>query len=186
MGASLITAPVVEPVSLSEAKAHLRQDSSDSDSSLVAYLVASRQFCESYTRRVFKSQTWSATYHGWPVVGCQYRIDFPLAPVISVSSVTYLDTDGTSQTLASDQYTLNGAGPDNIPYITPAYGVTWPSVRCVPDSVTVQFVAGYASVPQAIKVAILLNTELLYDRNPAARELLESARNALLDPHRRV
>jgi uncharacterized phiE125 gp8 family phage protein len=181
MGMTLVTSPVAEPVSLSDARAHLRIDDTTADASLIGYITAARQWCEGYTRRVFARQTWEFTLDEWPC-----RIDFPLAPVVSVSSITYLDADNTEQTLESDQYVLCGVGPDNIPFIVPAYNVTWPSLYSIPEAVTVQFVCGYLPIPASLKTAILLHTELLFDRNIQNRELIESARNALLDPYRRV
>jgi hypothetical protein len=39
-------------------------------------------------------------------------------------------------------------------------------------------------VPEPIRMAILLQAEILYDRNATTKELLEGARNALLDPYK--
>jgi uncharacterized phiE125 gp8 family phage protein len=186
LGASVVTKPTIEPVSLAEARAHLRIDTSDNDAALSGYIFAARMWCESYTRRAFMRQTWNLTIdHDWP--DC---IDLPLQPVSSVSSISYVDSNGDTQTLAADQYTLTGTGADNFARIVPAYDVTWPDLQCVPDAITVQFVAGYGTftsdVPDPLRMAILLHVEILNDRNPASVGLLESARNALLDPYRVV
>lgn len=189
MGAStLVTRPTLEVISLAEAKLHLRIDSTDHDAALAGYIVAARRFAQAYTRRVLMTQTWATTFDEWPTVGCDYRIDFPVAPVQSVSSITYTDENGATQTLAADQYTVHGTGAEGLPYIVPAYDVTWPTLRGVPDAVRVQYVAGYGSqpgdVPEELRIAIMLHTEMLFDRNPQARNLLEESRNALLDPYR--
>jgi uncharacterized phiE125 gp8 family phage protein len=184
MAAFVVTRPTTEPVSLSEARAHLRLDTSDTDAMLAGYIIAARQFAEGYTRRVFLSQTWDVTYdYEWPS-----RIEFPLAPLISVSQVTYTDPDNIVRTLSPTLYLVRGAGHDALPYIDPAHEATWPEVLAIPESIRVRFVAGYGTnpgdVPEPIRTAILFHVELLYDRNPQAKPLLESARDTMLDQYR--
>lgn len=184
MGAYIYTAPLIEPVTLTEALNHLRVNTTEDNAMVAAQITAARMWAESYTRRAFINQTWDLKLdYDWPS-----RIYLPVAPLSSVTSITYLDTAGASQTLASSQYLVRETGSEGIPYIVPAYDVEWPSVYYVPETITVRFVAGYgataATVPDPIKQAILLHVELLYDRNPVNRELLESARNTMLDPYR--
>ena len=159
MNLTQITPPTTEPVSLQQAKDHLRLDH-DSEDELVARLVsAARQLVESDTRRALVTQTWDyAVDYDWPSeddkrLGAVNRIVLPKPPVQSVTSVKYIDTAGVEQTLASNQYLLrNGV-------IEPAYGVTWPSVREQMAAVTVRYVCGYgaaSAVPEQIKHAIRL------------------------------
>jgi uncharacterized phiE125 gp8 family phage protein len=84
----------------------------------------------------------------------------PKAPVTSVTSVTYLDTSGVSQTWSSSLYLTDlPTGPHAArARITPAYAQYYPSTYDVPNAVTVRFVAGYTNadaVPMAIKAAML-------------------------------
>ena len=85
---------------------------------------------------------------------------------------------------------LRGSGAESIPYIVPAHDATWPEVLDIPETIRVRFVAGYGTnpgdVPEAIRTAILLHVEQLYDRNPQTGAMLERARDALLDPYRIV
>lgn len=187
MGLSLVTGPTAEPVTLAEAKAHLRVSIADDDGLIAGYILAARRYAEGYTRRSFCTQTWNYTLdHDWPwmCVDEYYkrRIMLPLPPLQSVSSITYVDTDGATQTLASDQYVVRTDETSGI--IEEAYNVTWPVVRCQSAAMTVQFVAGWAQVPDEIRTAIMLHVEMLHDRNPQDRETLEMARDALLDPYR--
>lgn len=180
MGASVVTKPTLEPVSVAEARAHLRLDAYESDGVLADYISAARQWAEVYTRRAFISQSWDVTFDGWAS-----ELPLPLAPVASITSVTYYDTAGVLQTLASTQYQT--VSLTDFPAIVPAYDVTWPDLRDRREAVTVRFVAGYGAtsdaVPQPIRTAILLHVESLYDRNPTSRELLEGTRDALLQPY---
>lgn len=191
MGAFVVVKPTTEPVSLGEARAHLRLDTSDTDASLAGYIIAARQYAENYTRQKFMQQTWDVTWDGgWPMVGGEYRLDLPFGPVASVSQITYLDTSNVTQTLAATEYLLRGSGSDAIPYIVPNYLSTWPAVLDMDQTIRVRFVAGFGSnpgdTPEAIRQAILMHVEILYDRNPQTRTMLQESRDALLDPYRLV
>ena len=182
---TLITAPTTEPVTITETKLHLRIDSTEQDSSIAKLIMSARHAVESYLRRALISQTWDAKYDEWPD-----KIELPMQPLVSVTSITYSDADDATQTLATNQYQVIGAGGTNRGCIVPAYDVTWPTTRDKPEAITVRYVAGYgsgpSSVPEPIRTAILLSVEMLYDRNPQSKDTLESARNALLDPYRVV
>lgn len=191
MGTYVVVKPGTEPVSLGEARAHLRLDTTDTDAMLAGYIIAARQYAENYTRRLLMQQTWAVTFdYGWPYIGEETRLDLPVSPVSQVSQVTYVDESGVTQTLAAPQYLVRGVGGTNFPYIVPAYNAVWPVVRAIPETIRVQFVGGYGTnpgdVPEPIRHAILFHVELLYDREPGLRDLLERTRDAMLDPYRMV
>lgn len=163
MGTALVTGPALEPVTLVEAKAHCRIDIEDDDGLLAGFLLSARQHAETYLRRSLITQTWDLFIdREWPTVRCGGSrvplIEIPRPPLQSVTSVTYYDSDGTLQTLASNQYRVSTKRHEGI--IEPAYGVTWPSVRDQADTIVVRFVAGYGSlagdIPEAIRQGILL------------------------------
>jgi uncharacterized phiE125 gp8 family phage protein len=85
-----------------------------------------------------------------------------LPPLISVSSINYVDANGVTPTLwAATKYIVDAPEGDHAQRgrITLAYGETWPVTRDIANAVTVQFIAGYgaaAAVPQGIKQAMLL------------------------------
>lgn len=154
------------------------------DAMLAGYVIAARQHASNYTRHVFLTQTWDVTYDWeWPST-----VYFPYSPVQSVMQVSYTDRSDVVQTLPATQYLVRGTGADSLSYVVPAHNVTWPEVLRIPETIRVRFVAGYGTnpgdVPEAIRTAILLHTEILYDRSPQNHALLESARDALLDPYR--
>lgn len=163
MGLSLVTGPAQEPVSLAEAKAHCRIDVPDDDALLTGYILAARGYLEEISGRAFVASTWDYSIDDdWPWVfdletRChQQVIEIPKAPLSSVTSINYVDSAGVSQLLASNQYVVDGTGA--IGRITPAYDVTWPSVRRQKAAITVRFVAGHAIevVPDPIRQAMLL------------------------------
>lgn len=159
---SLITPPTFDPVSLAEAKAQCRISSSVEDGLVAGYLLAARRHCENHTGRVFATQTWEMKVDGgWPTVFDRStvvqrtRIVLPNPPAQSVVSITYIDTSGALQTLASNQYAFSKG--DIFGFIEPAYGVSWPAVRNQLETVTVRYVAGYTTdFPDTIRQAILL------------------------------
>lgn len=198
MGLALITAPSTELLTLEEAKAHLRQDVDVDDEVIFGYCAAARSYLEEVCNRSFVSSTWDFTLdYEWPWLlnldtGChEQMIEVPKAPLVSVTSITYVDSAGATQTLASNQYVVDGAGA--IGRIYPAYDVTWPTLRSQRRAITVRFVAGYgtdaASTPTPIKqAALLLMAHMYTERQPVkvgetVNELPMSV-GALIAPYR--
>ena len=172
---SLITPPTFDPVTLAEAKAQCRVTSSEEDGLIAGYLLAARRHCENHTGRVFATQTWEMKVDGgWPTVfdrptvQQRQRIVLPNPPAQSVTSITYIDTTGALQTLATNQYAFSKG--DIFGFIEPAYAVSWPSVRNQLETVTVRYVAGYGTLgdfPDTIRQAILLLVSHFNERREA-------------------
>lgn len=192
MSLTLFTAPSVEPITLQEAKDHLRVDGTTDDALISALIQAARQHIDGrdgWLGRALMTQTWDYTLDEFPDTD---YIPLPLAPVQSITSITYTDTNGTSQTFSSGNYAL-GADLDWSPRVNLGYDKSWPSTRTIPDAVTVRFVAGYAnaaSVPAPIKAALLMMIGHLYEHREsvADKELSEvpMAVQSLLMPYRRT
>lgn len=160
MALKLKTAPASEPVSLDEAKDHLRVTGSDDDSLIASLITMARERAESICGRALITQTWELYLNEFPA-GC---IEVPLPPLQSVVEITYTDTDGNIQTLASDKYTVH---PEYTPgKICPAWATAWPGTRSIQSAVKVEFKAGYGDapdVPGPIKQWILIYVGTLYE-----------------------
>jgi len=118
---------------------------------------------EAITRKTMLTASLTYVLDGWTAV-----IYLPKSPVQSVTSITYVDENGTTQTLASDQYRTDFVSEPAR--ITPAYDVTWPTVRSVTNAVTVTYVAGYgaaADVPAGIKNWMLIRIKHYWDNRSA-------------------
>lgn len=161
---SIVTQPDEEPVSLVEIKAQCRIDISDEDALLTGYGIAARRQAEKHLRRAFVTTQYKycldffpGTGSGHPFWNAPYNSDIiwlPVADVISVDSIKYLDNAGVEQTLDVSLYTALLGAPGKV---VPAYGKSWPNHRAFYDSVQVTFTAGYGAavdVPADIKVAI--------------------------------
>lgn len=154
---SLVTPPDGEPIDRTEAKAHLRVTVTDEDSLIDSLIQAAREHVESVTRRALLTQTWDLKIGAFPCGDAP--LELPNAPLVSVTSVSYVDTAGVTQTWASSNYTVTApSGPHaGFGCITPVYGAYWPATQDVINAVTVRFVAGYGKkedVPESIKAAM--------------------------------
>lgn len=149
---SRTVAPTVEPVTLSEAKSQANYDDDDKDPDFDLWVKAAREMTETRTRRAFLNQTWTLKLDAFP----DDVIELRRCPVSSVTSITYLDGEGTTQTLPTSVYAVDLS---NEPArITLKYGQDWPTTYLQANAVTVTFVAGYgataANVPAQAKMAI--------------------------------
>lgn len=191
MNLTLVTAPTQEPITLDEAKSHLHLDADDEDDLVSSLIVVARQWIEGQTRRALYAQTWTLDIDdGWPWIelpsGYRFRIILPLNPLISVSSITYNDGSSPLSTLASSQYTVVARKYGS--FIAPAYGVTWPAVRCVPNAVSVRFIAGDGDPPKPLVHAMKLLVSHLFENRDvvSAQDLREVPYSieALVSPYR--
>ncbi len=179
----LKTGPAEEPVSLSEAKNHLRVTESDEDALILGLIRAAREQVEADTGRPLLSQTWQ-------LVVDNFSGDLELKPgTVSIVSVKYQGTDNVEQTLADTVYELRERGL--VPSLALQYDQTWPDVLSHPNSVTIEFTAGYSEpdfVPQPIKQAMLLLISHLYENREVAAgiklELVPMAYDCLLSSYR--
>lgn len=143
---TIVSAPAYEPVSIDEAKRWLRleDDSNANTTAIVTMLLkAMRERAEVITGRAFVSRQLKLTLDEWPFVDQHgIKIVLPRPPLISVDAFKYIDTDGVLQTLATDQYVVHTVYEPG--FIVPAWEVSWPSIRSVPNGLQITYTAGYA------------------------------------------
>lgn len=209
MGLKLITAPANDPVTLDEAKAHLRVDFDDDDMMIEAFIQAATEYVDGpkgFLGRALVQQTWDFYLDEFPASRLSRRgwkntsyIQVPLPPLISVGGVFYLDASGTEQEMDTSTYRVD---PSSEPgRILLSSGSSWPQIHCEEESsVRIRFTAGYIdssqspavdNVPKMIKAAILLHIGDLYQNREtmvigqrAAAVTLPWASEQLLRPHR--
>lgn len=175
MPLQLVTPATEEPVSLIDAKLHLRVDFDEDDTLIASLISAARQAAETLTGRQFITARWRQVLDSFPgpsLMGVPagqpftlpgHAILLPKTPVQQVVSINYLDMASTLQVMPASAYTVDTAcEPARI---TPVFGQIWPI--CLPQigAVTVTFDAGYASaaqVPDGIKSWIKLRVGSLY------------------------
>lgn len=178
-----LTTSEIEPVSLVDAKAHLRVDTSDEDLVIQALVAAARERVESITNRAIIATTYRLELACWPA---SEVITLPRPPLVSVDSVKYIDAVGALQTLDAAAYqVVTPTGPRaERATVRPAYGLSWPSHRDQPNAVQVTFTAGYgSSCPAVVKAAILLLVTHLYEHRGDSADGFPGAVSALLAPY---
>lgn len=156
-GLSLVTAPASEPITLNEAKAQCRVelDNTYDDTYIGTLIVSAREYLEKAMGRRFINSTWDLVID-YPLP--DYEISMPYSPLSSVTSFSYIDSGGTTQTWASTNYGVDTYSA--VGRIYRAFGVVWPVTRDIQQAVTIRHVAGYGatatSVPANIKHAMKL------------------------------
>jgi uncharacterized phiE125 gp8 family phage protein len=161
--------PAVEPITVADAKRHCEIPQADAmhDAYLTALIAAAREHYERRTHRALINRTLALTLDKFPATNAP--IYLPWAPVSSLTSITYTDTDGTTQTWSSANYALQkNMEPGRVVL---AYNCLWPSIRVKAAGITVTYVAGYgaaaSSVPQnAIHAVRLLVRHWFENRMP--------------------
>ncbi len=211
MSLSLVTPATGPLISIADMRAHARVDSTDSDALLLGFLTAATRRAEAITRRQFVPATWRLQMDAWDdvryaryspwvnpaivrltpfhVLG-QLIIEFPMAPLISVTSFQYVDSGGSTQTLDSSLYSVDTYNEPGR--IIQNYGVVWPITRFQMNAVTITFRAGYADLTDTrldpVKVAVAQIASYWYENREAASpdglQEIPMGANALLQMER--
>ena len=173
------TPPAVEPLTLAEAKLHVRVDSAGEDTLIESYITAARQMAEAYTGRQLITATSTLESDDFP--GAFGDINLPRTPLGSVSSVAYVDGAGSTQTLSTDIYEVLDDDVKASVVLKP--GKVWPEVQSEKrNAVTITFTAGYGAaasdVPGSVRSALLLIVANLYEN----RESVITGTNATTLP----
>lgn len=171
-------APATTPITLAEAKVHLRVDYSDDDARITSLIQAATDHLDGWSGilgRALVTQTWRADYSCFPY---SRRLRLPLVPVQSLT-VAYYDASNVNQSLTiTNLHYISGAD------VVFESGLIWPSVYSRADAVRVTFVAGYgaaSAVPEPLKSAIKLHVQMAYDGPDAAKQ---AAFDRLIAPFR--
>lgn len=191
MGLTLVTAPAEEPLTLADAKVHLRLEH-DADDLVVSGLIqAARHYVERAIGRSLVTQTWDLTLDDFYAGSARGDvIALPRGPVQSVTSISYYDSAGTLTVLSSSLYLVDIT---NEPArVSPAYGSVWPSTQSRMNAVIVRYVTGFGlatAVPGDLKAALRLLVGHWYENREGVvtgtiSTTLGHAVDALLDARR--
>ena len=162
-------APSETPVTLTEAKAHLRVDHSDEDTYISSLIDAAAAMIDGSGSlgRAMVTQTWAQWVAPAPGV-----VRVPMGPFIALTDVSYYDTDSVLQaaTLSDFEVRLDG----DFVTVQPKTGKAWPTTDPRKDAIRITFTAGFGAasdVPSGLKHAILLLVGLWYEHREAASDL---------------
>lgn len=186
MSLTMTGAPALEPVSLAEAKAHLRVDTASEDSFIASLITTSRLQVEAILGLALIQQSWTWRFDAWP----RKDVELPLRPIISVASIRTQNSDLSYITVAASNYILDPQGPP--PRLVPVNaGFSKPGIAAL--GVEIQFTAGFGpaatDVPAPLRQAILLLVAHWYEnREPVIAGMpagsFPDAVIGLLEPYR--
>lgn len=149
---------------------HLRAPNGTAEDDYIAGLMAtSLRMAERVTNRSLLPTSWRQVMDRFP-----YEIVLQRPPLMTVTSIVYVDPDGVEQTLAGgspEAFWVSAPLGPKAPKgrLRPLYGTSWPATRCQPDAVRVTFTGGYplgadgiADIPEDITHGRLLVIGELY------------------------
>lgn len=177
----VITAPSSEPVTLTEAKEHLRVDGSLEDAYITSLIKAARSHAENYCGITLFTTSYKQIDNSFPGTRDNYTIQL-FRPVIQADPVVkYYDSDNELQTVLAADYSvdyLNGK-------LYNADG--WPTTYDRLNAVEITYDAGYTTVdkiPIDIVHAVKLLIASMYEQREDRKQTFTTAAQALLRPYK--
>jgi len=153
--------PATEPITLVEAKSHLRVTFADEDTYINTLITSARKYCEAYCNRVFITQTWRQNENAWA-----YPIKLMVNPVISLTSLKYIDTNEAQQTITDNTNNFQKDFNSDVAKIYSGLVEAFPAIGSSINPIEIITVCGYGAasdVPDDIKHAIKLMVSHLYE-----------------------
>jgi uncharacterized phiE125 gp8 family phage protein len=189
MSLVMTSPPAVEPVTVADAKAHMRIDTDAEDVLIGSLILTSRLHIEAALSLAFITQTWKLTLDRWPI---GREIDLPMAPLRSVGGVRVKDALGNATTVSEQSYLVDLASrPPRLVW----NNSTPPLPGLVAKGIEIDLTAGFgddaSSVPAPLKHAILMLTAHWYEhRDPREigndRARIPDAVSDLINPFRTI
>jgi uncharacterized phiE125 gp8 family phage protein len=144
--------PVITPITLDEAKTHLRIiDDTALDSYVSSLIEAATGYLDGpggILGRALCPQTYILHLDKFP--SCGEALEIPMPPLKEIESVDY-SFDGAEESLIENvDFKIKNDGRNHAKIVPIAK--SWPNA----DNVEIQFIAGYSQVPAPIKQAMLL------------------------------
>ena len=158
----LVTPPAAEPVSLADAKAHLRAEHAAEDELIGTLITTARRHAEAKTGLAFITQKWLHYRDGWPA---ESALPLPLAPLISIEEVAVFGADDIKAVLDPAHYCVDAAS--RPPRIVMRDARVWPAPGRIANGISVSATFGFGpgqdDVPEQLRQAVLLLVAHWYD-----------------------
>lgn len=182
-----LVTPPASPITLEEAKAHLRVDTVNSpgpDDDLISAMIDA---AVAYVDGPSGILRFSALATEWEIALDEFpegEIVLPLPYPVSVTSVKYTDGDGAEQTVPDTDYVLDAYSSEGR--IVLADGASWPDTGDTTSAVRVRWIAGLSECPADVRAAMLLMIGYLYDNRGSVPVEMPEAIGHLLNTRKRV
>jgi uncharacterized phiE125 gp8 family phage protein len=158
---TVITPPVLPPLTLTYVKSHIRALGNADDTLTVVYINAAASYFEEQTGRQLITATREVWLDAFPFVGAsgmQARIELPHPPLQSVISVQYIDETGTLQSFDDGASPATNLFRSSAPsgayasrgFVEPIAGYTWPIARRETGAVRIRYTCGYGLTPATV------------------------------------
>ena len=172
----LVTAPVRQPINISECKDQMRIEHSDDDIIINRFIDTATRYVDvtGALGKAMITQTWGEWIAPNPSV-----VYLSLGPVQSVSAIKYYDADNVLQTDTLSNYHVLGTSGRML--VSPKTGFNWPTTFNRDDAIKIEYVIGYGDaptdVPETIRHALFMLVAHYYEnREP---ELIGTASKTL-------
>jgi uncharacterized phiE125 gp8 family phage protein len=155
MPSILVTPPAAEPVSLAEAKAHLRLAHADEDALIGSLIASARRVAEARTGLCLINQVWIQFRDAWPADGV---IALGLAPLRAVEELAVFGEDDQKAVIEPAHYVTDFASRPARLMLRGSR--QWPRPGRRLNGIGIRLAAGYGaapeSVPQPLRQAVLM------------------------------
>ncbi len=163
------TPPAIEPVSIADAKAHLRLETNADDLVVAALIVAARQQIETSLQVCLIARTFALFLDAWPEPNVPVTV--PVAPVVDLIAVRSFAPDDISTTLELANFEFDPGPPARI---ARRGGIgTFGRLRRM-NAIEFTFAAGFgpsqSDIPQSIRQAVLHRVTQLYEHRGSSTE----------------
>ena len=151
--------PAAEPITLAEAKAHLRLDTDEEDALVLALIRTAREYLEAATGLCLIARPLRLYLDDWPE---SRMIQIARGPVQAIDLVTVYDADGTPVEVNASGHVLDGtARPARLILAEK------PEPERAMNGIEIDFTAGFgetgAEVPDTLKRALLLHVAAMFE-----------------------
>jgi uncharacterized phiE125 gp8 family phage protein len=181
--------PATEPVTVADAKAHMRIDGSDEDILIASLLLTSRLHIETALRLALITQSWTLRLDRWPP---GRDVKLPLSPLRSVDEVRVKNPSGGAVVVAAESYLVDVASrPARLVWNNVIPPIPKVPINGIEIDLTVGFGADGDSVPAPLKHAILMLAAHWYEHRDPAEIGMDGARipdavSNLINPFRTI
>lgn len=141
MTARVISPPALEPLSLADARAHVRVDDTAEDALIARLVSAARERIERLSGLALITQRWLVSLDCWPSGAV---LELPVSPVASIDVVRTFDDAGSATVADTSTLVLDGwARPARVLRTLPQ----WPAPGRLVQAIEIELTAGFGPTP---------------------------------------
>jgi uncharacterized phiE125 gp8 family phage protein len=155
-----LTEPEIEPVTLSQLRAHVHADADVDDMILRGFLITARTMVEQWMGRAIVPRSVVAVFEQWPEGRYGNGDDAIelLMPVSSIDSITYTNASGATVPWTDFIARLSQGG---VMRVRERAGYSWPNLGNDPI-ITLTATAGFDEMPEPVVSAVMMLAGYLY------------------------